>query len=39
VHEVLKRMEAAFSNERYNGRCDLPNAVYIEDVTDDSETE
>jgi hypothetical protein len=37
--EVMKRMEVAFSDERYNGRCDLPNAVYIEEMTDDSETE
>jgi len=37
--EVMKRMEVAFSSERHNGRCDLPNAVYIEEMTDDSETE
>jgi hypothetical protein len=27
VEEVMKRMEVAFSNERYNWRCDLPYAV------------
>ena len=35
----MKRMEVAFSNERHNGRSDLPNAVNIEEMTADSETE
>jgi len=37
--EVMKRMEVAFSNERYNGRCDLPGGVYIEEMEDDEETD